>query len=170
MYDEVFYVEEGTVARASAAVVIPWLQERYPFTTVIDVGGGTGEWAAACGPSTVVDKGVPRQLRTTGPEHIDADLADGWPCAGFDLAICLEVAEHLPAEAAEPLVAGLALAGMVLFSAATPGQVGVGHINCRPHDYWHGLFEAHGKTPTYIGAEFSEPVADFYRRNLFLYR
>lgn len=170
MYDNAFYIEEGTVARASAAVVIPWLQERHPFGTVIDIGGGTGEWAAACGSSTLVDFGVPSQLRATGPDYINADLSDGWPCAGFDLAICLEVAEHLPASAAVPLVDGLAQAGMVLFSAATPGQVGVGHINCQPHGYWHDLFWQRGKTPTYIGAEFSDPVADFYRRNLFLYQ
>lgn len=169
MYGDQFYVEEGVAAAKSAAVVIPWLQERHPFGSAIDIGGGTGEWAAAAGAATVVDFDVPSELRVTGPEHLDADLVNGWPCAGYELAICLEVAEHLPPTSAEALVEGLAQANMVLFSAATPGQVGVGHINCRPHDYWHDLFARHGKTPTYIGGEFSDPVADFYRRNLFLY-
>ena len=39
----------------------------------------------------------------------------------FDLALCLEVAEHLPAKAADAFVASLVeLAPVVVFSAAMP--------------------------------------------------
>jgi 2-polyprenyl-3-methyl-5-hydroxy-6-metoxy-1,4-benzoquinol methylase len=58
-----------------------------------------------------------------------------------DLAICIEVAEHLPAECAELLVETLVSGpGIVLFSAATPGQGGLDHINEQPHEYWINKF------------------------------
>jgi SAM-dependent methyltransferase len=171
-YDETFYVEEGRVAAASAAPVADWYMTNYPDTrTVIDVGCGTGEWAWAFAQRGChvmgVDAHTPPALHVVGV--LPVDLTDGYPCDGYDLAICLEVAEHLPVEAAYWLVSGLAEAQRVLFSAATPGQPGIGHVNCQPHDYWHELFTAWGMTYTHIGPSFGEPVADFYRRNMFIY-
>jgi SAM-dependent methyltransferase len=59
----------------------------------------------------------------------------------FDLAICLEVAEHLQPEASPTLVNWLTqVAPIVVFSASVPGQGGHGHINLSPRDYWHNLF------------------------------
>jgi SAM-dependent methyltransferase len=177
LYNDWFFEEEGAVAAESAAVVMSWLLEELGHgTSVIDVGCGTGEWLAVakwdgsrvCG----VDGNVPeRLLRIDESELVRYDL-DSYQvrCDDWDLAICLEVAEHLEPGAAKFLVAGLALAKTILFSAATPGQPGIGHINCQPHDYWHDLFAQHGKTPEFIGDKFTEPVADFYRRNMFLYR
>ena len=171
-YDLAFYELESQVARESAEVVLPWLFARHPqIWSVIDVGCGTGAWATQAGllrrAAYGVDLGVPLDLTTC--IYVDHDLTGGYDCVA-DLAICLEVAEHLPAESAEPLVRGLAQAELVLFSAATPGQPGVGHINCQPHTYWHALFADHGMTPTYVGGEFTDPVADFYRRNMYLYQ
>lgn len=174
MYDDDFYAEEGRVARESAQVVVPWLlEEKFPdwMPCVIDIGCGTGEWARTFTENDCwamgVDNHVPIDQAVVGILRVD--LEDGYDCIGYDLAVCLEVAEHLLPESGEPLVAGLARADAVLFSAATPGQPGIGHINCQPHDYWHRLFAEHGMTPTHIGPLFDEPVADFYRRNMFLY-
>ena len=48
----------------------------------------------------------------------------------FDLAISLEVGEHLPPACEETLVASLArIAPVVLFSAAVPQQGGNDHLN-----------------------------------------
>lgn len=173
-YTEWFYQEEGRVAVESAAVVVPWVLKECPVRTVIDIGCGTGGWAATFASegcaATGVDLGVPEWLRSSEIEFIDADLINGWPCSGYDLAVCLEVAEHLPESTGPLLVQGLSQAPTVLFSAATVGQPGIGHINCQPHDYWHDLFAEHGKLPEHVGSLFTEPVADFYRRNLFIYR
>ena len=62
-----------------------------------------------------------------------------------DLALCLEVGEHLNAEYAAVLVQSLvAAAPLVLFSAAVPGQGGVHHVNEQPPAYWAALFRTHG--------------------------
>jgi len=59
----------------------------------------------------------------------------------FDLAISLEVAEHLQPESSSTLIDWLTkVAPVVVFSAAVPSQGGHGHINLQPRDYWHSLF------------------------------
>ncbi|WP_375472521.1 class I SAM-dependent methyltransferase [uncultured Nostoc sp.] len=62
----------------------------------------------------------------------------------FDMAICLEVAEHLNPSVSSELVTWLTkVAPVVVFSAAVLGQGGVGHINLQPRDFWHGQFTQH---------------------------
>lgn len=174
-YTPEFFTLEGEVAGRSAEIVIPWVLERTGARSVIDVGCGVGAWLQVAKSYDCevfgVDGHVPETHLLLEPDEFwRMDLTGGFPCEGYDLALCLEVAEHLPEEAAGPLVEGLAEAEFVLFSAATPGQVGVGHINCQEHGYWHSLFAGHGFEPDPVGVLFDEPVADFYRRNLFLYR
>jgi len=63
----------------------------------------------------------------------------------YDLAICLEVAEHLPAEDAERFISWLCgLSDIILFSAAVPRQGGVNHLNEAWQSYWANLFARHG--------------------------
>jgi hypothetical protein len=63
----------------------------------------------------------------------------------FDIALSLEVAEHLPDQRAQRFVHDLCrLAPIVIFSAAIPGQGGTGHVNEQWPDYWYHLFEAEG--------------------------
>ena len=172
MYDADFYALEDEVAATSAELTLPEILTEFYINTVIDIGCGTGAWAWTAqqmGATAIgVDHHVPEHLRRP-VTHIDCDLTNGYPCAGFDLAICLEVAEHLPESSAVPLVNGLVQARVVLFSAATPGQQGVGHINCQPHDYWHTLFLTHGFDWEHVGPTLPDAVADFYRRNMYLY-
>jgi len=60
----------------------------------------------------------------------------------FDVAICMEVAEHLNPDVTESLIDSLtSSADVVIFSAAIPGQGGEGHINCRNRVFWHIEFE-----------------------------
>jgi hypothetical protein len=140
-------IEEGS--RRSAEAVVPLLIELFSPSSVVDVGGGGGLWAAACLASGVVDvvaidgPWVPKAARITPPDRfLEHDLSS--PLAlnrTFDLALCLEAAEHLPASAAPELVRALTEAApVVAFSAALPGQGGDGHINEQPASYWARLF------------------------------
>lgn len=62
----------------------------------------------------------------------------GW----YDLATCFEVAEHIEPEFAEIFVDNLErLSDRILMSAASPGQGGHYHVNCRPAEYWIEMFE-----------------------------
>jgi hypothetical protein len=82
--------------------------------------------------------------------YVEDDLRDGiHQRVVFDLVTCLEVGEHLPESAAETLCNSIArhLAvqdGILVFSAATPGQMGKHHINCQPPLYWRSLLYDRG--------------------------
>jgi hypothetical protein len=59
----------------------------------------------------------------------------------YDLAVSMEVAEHLPDSCAKEIVAALTqLSDRVLFSAAIPHQGGLNHVNEQWQDYWARLF------------------------------
>lgn len=64
--------------------------------------------------------------------------------AGFDVAVSMETAEHLPPWAGAKFVHTLACVRLVVFSAAQPGQGGTLHMNERPGAYWRGRFAACG--------------------------
>ena len=76
--------------------------------------------------------------------------APGWwrpwtVSGGWDLVLCVEVAEHLEEQHAAELVRGLCRLGdRVFFSSARVGQKGLSHVNCQPKRYWIDLFEAEG--------------------------
>lgn len=66
----------------------------------------------------------------------------------FDVAISMEVAEHLPARIADRYVELLThLSPIIVFTAAPPGQggrVGTDHVNEQPPSYWIAKFHQRG--------------------------
>jgi SAM-dependent methyltransferase len=154
-YSRTFYADVASDARTSAQSILPPLLELFAPSSVVDVGCGTGAWLAQC-----LALGVPSGLGLDGTwvplddleiprERFElADLSEPLSVEDrFDMAICVEVAEHLPARAADSLVAGLtALAPVVLFSASVPGQRGSHHVNEQWPGYWFERFAAHGFT------------------------
>ncbi len=69
--------------------------------------------------------------------------------ACYDIAVSMETAEHLPAAAAERYVELLcSLAPVVIFTAAPPGQGGIGHLNEQPAKHWKALFARQGFHPS----------------------
>lgn len=63
----------------------------------------------------------------------------------FDLALCLEVAEHIEDEYATTFIKNLtSLSDTIIFSAAPPGQGGRYHVNCQHYEYWFYKFNAQG--------------------------
>ena len=95
----------------------------------------------------------------------------------FDVAICLEVAEHLPASVADQFVDCLASGpNTLVFSAATPGQGGENHVNEQPHEYWIEKLRARGfvmdaEMTAAVRAEWtSRGVASWYCNNVIFFR
>lgn len=91
----------------------------------------------------------------------------------FDLAVSLELAEHLPAAASDRFISLLtSLAPAVLFSAAIPGQGGTEHVN----EQWQSSWAERFKRRDYQPLDAIRPriwrnddVAWWYRQNTFLY-
>lgn len=139
-------------AQQSAAAIVPVLIEVCEPNDVVDVGCGEGwfarEFAQAGCAVTGYDEWVTEPTLVGGVEfrHIDLE-ADSSPifAARHDLAVCLEVAEHIHAEAGDLLVEHLcASAPIIVFSAAIPGQGGHGHLNEQWPAYWVERFARQG--------------------------
>ena len=156
LYNEGFfqYLQEGS--KRSAEQIVPILLELIQPQSMIDVGCGTGTWLSVFREHGVEDIwGVDgdyvqeHTLEIPKDRFLAHDLAKPLTLdRQFDLAMSLEVAEHLPADSAEAFVDSLTqLAPMILFSAAIPLQGGVGHINEQWQDYWAAFFQQKGYMP-----------------------
>lgn len=138
--------------RRAAELVVPWILERLTVRSVVDVGCGLGTWAAVfadhgCEVLGLEGEEVSRELLQIPPEHFRVvDLEGDVALPGrYDLAVCLEVAEHVSEPGGHRLVDLLTSAAeTVLFSAAVPGQGGTNHVNEQWPAYWQSLFEARG--------------------------
>ena len=154
IYGKEFYTPLHESTEYAARQIMAIVKETLPeIRSAVDVGCGVGTWLAV-----LKDLGVERIFGIEGP-WLSRDLLqipeDCFTSADlsvpltlperFDLAISLEVAEHLPPESAPIFVESLAnLADFVLFSAAIPYQMGVHHVHLQWPDYWSGLFNQRG--------------------------
>lgn len=139
--------------RYAAARVFEILDQLLRIDSVLDLGCGIGTWMQAAqakpGRGTL---GVEIETFNANdllvPEATILHMSLGRPIdlrRKFDLVLCLETAEHLPPEDAAQLVANCARhSGVILFSAAIPGQGGLNHVNEQPPEYWQKLFDRAG--------------------------
>ena len=150
--------------------------------SIIDVGCGRGTWLrAALELGAELVRGVDgvaiadSDLLFPRERFLQCDLAAPLELGErFDVAICLEVAEHLEPDASAALVASLARhADLIYFSAAAPGQLGQHHVNCQWPDYWQRLFNQHGfvcdDRPRQLLWNLEE-IEPWYRQNMFVAR
>ena len=180
-YDETFFLEDRDLGEQSAERMVPLLMELLRPSSVVDVGCALGTWLKVFERHGVVDyagvdgEWVNRELLDIeNARFVAADLSVPLRMPRrFDLVLCLEVAEHLPATSASTLVESLTgLGDIILFSAAVPSQTGPGHINEQWPAYWAQLFRAYG----YVPADLVRPriwndqrIAWWYRQNVLLF-
>ncbi|MCJ8331460.1 MAG: methyltransferase domain-containing protein [Lentisphaeria bacterium] len=152
-----------------------------PVHSAIDFGCGVGTWL-----SVLQEKGVEKIQGLDGPwleqdllkiakqDFREVDFEDTISSdKKYDLAMSLEVAEHLSPETATRFVDSLVLASdFVLFSAAIPFQIGQNHINEQWQDYWADLFTERG----YVTFDFvrgkiwtDKQIPVWYRQNILLF-
>lgn len=180
-YDDNFYSTLNQSSETSADVYIKYLFQFINPKSVIDVGCGYASWLKACkkyGSSehTGVD-GLWNDgsiVKSLGFNFIQMDLDEiNRPIKHHDLAICLEVAEHLKPSSSRDFIKNLTkTANVILFSAAFTNQGGTHHINERDHSFWGGIF----KDYDYVAFDMfrenfwrDERVGFWYRQNCFLY-
>jgi 2-polyprenyl-3-methyl-5-hydroxy-6-metoxy-1,4-benzoquinol methylase len=152
LYTDEFYDHHQATWQSSASVLVPIVQELVDAASVLDVGCGTGTWAArfaACGAKEVVgvDGDYVDRTRLKIPEEQFRahDLRQPLDLGRrFDLVISLEVGEHIPESDAGTFVQSLVRhAEVVFFSAAIPFQGGRGHVNEQWPAYWAERFARH---------------------------
>lgn len=181
LYTHDYYAKYADGSSRSASVVVPLVLSLLEVKSVVDVGCGIGTWAAefeAHGVSDVtgidgdyIDRS---QLLIPRERFFAHDLTEPLRLGRvFDLATCLEVAEHLPEARAKSLVADLtSLAPCILFSAAVPGQGGTQHVNEQYLPYWLDLFQSHRYQaidpirPLILG---NDSVEWFYQQNIVIF-
>lgn len=113
---------------------------------VLDVGCGPGIYVRALREAGIAADGVDIDDRCPYDvcDVFSDEFRNKYMNGNYTLCMSLEVAEHLVPSKADEFVARLvAVAPVVLFSAAQPGQGGVGHINCQSKSYWSSKFAEH---------------------------
>lgn len=152
-YNEKYFKSLDYSAKKSAKAIIPLLLDVISPSSVIDVGCGTGAWLAVFMEHGIDDiQGLdgtdlnPNLLQIPNDCFITVNLEKRFLIERqFDLAVSLEVAEHLPEIHAEDFIKSLTrLSPVILFSAAIPFQGGTHHVNEQWPEYWINLFDKHG--------------------------
>ena len=151
-----YYVEEIHNLDAPRKIV-PLVLDLIKPKSVIDVGCGTGTWLKIFKDNGIDDilgldgTWVDRQMMHKNIDEKNFREVDLEKLSfedvnrTYDLAVCLEVAEHLAPEAADLLVSNLTrFSRYVLFSAAIPFQGGINHVNEQWPEYWKRKFSKHG--------------------------
>jgi SAM-dependent methyltransferase len=180
-YGEAFFADQAEGSLRSARVIAPLVVDLVHPTSIVDVGCGIGTWLSAFRESGV------RQVQGFDGAYVDrtkllipaesftaVDLRTPEALTGtYDLALCLEVAEHLPTAVSGRLVAALTgLAPVVLFSAAIPAQEGTAHLN----EQWPAFWIAHFERLGFRAVDALRPVIRddarvdwWYRQNILLF-
>ena len=157
-YDARFWDFHDTGDWAGFARVV---LELFPSSSIVDIGCGHGSALsalAALGPDLTL-RGFdesPTSIARARAKGVSVDPLDivalsradarafADSLAGVDLAICLEVAEHMPAWHSNKLLDILTCGSRVIFSAAHVNQGGTLHVNERPAAYWADRIVARG--------------------------
>lgn len=181
MYPSSWHQLYGDKTGHSARQILPNLLSLFAVRTTIEIGCGNGHWT-----QVAIDNGVIDYLVVDGPwnhrddllvdpaKFVEADLSKPFKQAKrFDVAICLEVAEHVATQSSITLVETLVnLADVVLFGAAIPGQGGHGHINEQWPSWWRDRFAQFD----YQAFDLVRPlhwndqsIHYWYRQNMFVY-
>lgn len=138
---------------SSPSVLVPIIVNLFKPESLIDVGCGIGNWLKEFEKNDVVDlfgldgTHLNKSLFLHNPDKLMLlDLEKPFTLnRKFDVAISLEVAEHLKADSANSFVKSLcSLSDVVVFSSAVPGQGGQNHLNEQWPSYWKTIFQDQG--------------------------
>jgi hypothetical protein len=174
---------ESMYNKTCAKIVLEHVLKLVDVKSAADVGCCLGTWT-----QSLIENGVKDVIPIDGPwcdmdllsKHIDVskfvahDLNKGVFNDGnrYDLAICLEVAEHVEPQNELNVVETLVgLSDTILFSAAIPHQGGDGHVNEQWPSHWRELFRRYGYEfvdviRPYIWTR--DEVYRWYKQNMFI--
>jgi SAM-dependent methyltransferase len=180
-YTEDFFRDRLSGSLSSARRVVPMVVELIGCRSVVDVGCGLGCWLAAFREQNIndvrgVDGDYVNKSQLVIPQDCfqPADLSKPLTVdRRFDLAVSLEVAEHLPPETSGAFVNALTgFSPVVLFSGSLPFQDGTNHINEHWLEYWVELFRERGyRAVDCLRSRFwNDPEVDWwYAQNMMIF-
>ncbi|WP_133553998.1 hypothetical protein [Algoriphagus boseongensis] len=181
LYQDSFYKSRNSETENSAIEILSLLFSFFKPNSMVDFGCGVGTWL-----KTGNNLGVREILGIEGEwlksEYLvipqTAFLTNNLTSKiilsrKFDLAISLEVAEHIEEKYSKVFIENLTKASdVVLFSAAIPGQRGSGHVNEQWPDYWIKKF----KEKDYLPLDLIRPkiwqndnIKTWYKQNTILF-
>jgi SAM-dependent methyltransferase len=181
-YTEKFYNDQQEGSFISANEILGYVNDIFHPGSVIDVGCGVGFWLKVWKERFNVENvfGLEGPYISESMLKVSKQLVQFTDLKQpivlkrkFDLAMSLEVAEHLPSSSAENFVHSLTqLSDIVLFSAAIVGQGGTYHINEQMPEYWAEKFEK----LDYVPVDYLRPIIWnndkiewWYRQNILLF-
>jgi hypothetical protein len=180
-YSAEFFDRHAGRALSSARAIVPSVLDIVRPNSVVDVGCGIGAWLSVFREHGIedvlgIDGDYVHRSQLLIPQHCFRSHDLEQPIAlprRFDLAVSLEVAEHIAPASADAFVQSLVgLASTVLFSAAIPGQGGEHHVNEQWPEFWAKKFERAG----FMAIDCVRPrvwtdtsVEWWYSQNTFLY-
>jgi 2-polyprenyl-3-methyl-5-hydroxy-6-metoxy-1,4-benzoquinol methylase len=151
IYDKYFYEDANDLKKKSSQQFAEIIVSFFDFQNIFDIGCGCalyieefhrlGKEVLGCDGSLEAVKLASEDF-TVFQYDVTKPL---WLNRTFDLILCIEVAEHIHRKSSLQLIDNCTNSGnRVIFTAAPPGQGGVGHINERPREFWIKLFERNG--------------------------
>lgn len=164
----------------AASIIVPELIRLYAPQSVVDIGCGLGTWLKVFSDHNITDfTGYDGAHLDLSKIEIDKkyiiieDLEKPFSSnRTYDLAMSLEVAEHITPQNAANFVNSICkLSQTVIFSAAIPQQGGQNHLNEQWPEYWQELFAKNGFTMhDVLRHKFwdNKDVDYWYKQNMFL--
>lgn len=121
-----------------------WIKDNLNPQKVLDLGCGPGTYVNCFQELGVNATGYDTDIRVKGNDNLICKSLFDVEETG-DVVLCMEVAEHIESsnnlQIVEAMTKALAPNGTLVWTAAKPGQGGVGHINCQTKNYWIELFK-----------------------------
>jgi glycosyltransferase involved in cell wall biosynthesis/SAM-dependent methyltransferase len=145
--DPIDYNAVDNEERPMARSIAKWVKDNIKPKKVLDIGCGPGTYVEELIAEGVDAFGIDIDDRVEGKDYLAKEsIFDTKRTA--DTVMTFEVLEHIDPKFADQEVDALYNAledgGTLIFTAAQPGQGGVGHINCRKKEYWGKKLVAKG--------------------------
>lgn len=181
IYNDDFYTYQKNEGITHGMIILGFFNKYFNFNSIVDFGCGTGNFLGAA-----LEMGIKDIV------GIDGDYVDKkylvFPEENFknfnlaedkidlkkkyDVAICLEVLEHIDAKFEDNAVDNIVRhADTLLISAGHPGQGGTNHINEKPASHWVKKFTDRGYDFIEVRGHFwdNEKIPTWYRANLLFF-
>jgi ubiquinone/menaquinone biosynthesis C-methylase UbiE len=184
-YETSFYDSVSARAGLTAQEISELVGALFEPSNMIDIGCGDGVWSKTFLNDfpkiavTAVDlpeaqfKFLSRDSKNISIVRRNFEQEVNLPDEVYDLAICVEVLEHLELQTAEKIMDYIAThSRFAIVSGATRGQGGTHHINENDQDYWVDSMRKRGMVAFDVvrpKLQKKDGIPSYYKNNIFLY-